>query len=78
MMVHEVGHRMGLPDEYAFPDCTVERFVSQESGPWSTMAVPQIGILDGGAFGIDTHSTEFFPRHLRSVVEPICPAASSN
>jgi hypothetical protein len=79
MMVHEVGHRMGLPDEYAFPECDAGlRFVSQESGPWSAMAVPMVGILDGGLFGVDTHTAEFFPRHLKQIVAPLCPALPEN
>ncbi len=78
MMVHELGHRVGLPDEYAEPSlCPDREGVSTESYPWSIMAVPYLGILDTPestlGLGLDSGLVEFFPRHVESVLSPLCP-----
>ena len=83
MANHELGHRLGLPDEYADPGCNAREFVSSEQYPFSVMATPQLGLLDtpsiDGIAGtdIDTGLAEFFPRHIKKVLAPLCPEASS-
>ncbi|MCC7441921.1 MAG: hypothetical protein IT285_09820 [Bdellovibrionales bacterium] len=77
MMLHEVGHLMGLPDEYADPSCPDQEFISSETYPWSAMAVPFFGLLDtpdilGSGHSIDTGYVEFFPRHLETITLPLC------
>ncbi|MGK5083895.1 hypothetical protein WDW37_11385 [Bdellovibrionota bacterium FG-1] len=77
MIVHELGHRLGLPDEYAEPLCPNRPGVSQESFPYSIMAVPQAGLLDDiipaemRPSGDDTLE-EFFTRSVTRVVGPLC------
>ena len=80
MLVHEFGHRLALPDEYADPMCPDREFVSQENNPYSIMAVPQMGMLDvppgflgiEGFEGLDTGMVEFYPRHIQRVIGPLC------
>jgi len=78
MLVHEFGHRLGLPDEYADPGCPDRPFVSKETYPWSIMAVPWMGFVDtpdvlSGFGGVDSGLVEFYPRHIASVLGPLCP-----
>ncbi|HTL11215.1 MAG TPA: hypothetical protein VL588_01925, partial [Bdellovibrionota bacterium] len=81
MMIHEVGHLMALPDEYADPACPAQK-ASQESFPYSAMGFPYAGLLDMpevaslGGFGVDTGLVEFFPRHIRTITGPLCDPGS--
>ena len=78
MMLHEVGHLLGLPDEYAEPEaCPDREFVSNETMPYSVMAVPMFGFLDniqllGNEDVLNLNAVEFFPRHLKKILKPIC------
>lgn len=77
MMLHETGHLLGLPDDYADPNCPDQKLPSEETYPWSAMAAPYFGLLDmpgvAGTSGIDTGLVEFYPRHIQRVLEPACP-----
>ena len=62
-MMHESGHHLGFPDEYEEKDaCPLRKTVSTESNPTSVMN--------------DNHlpwsEFEFFPRHLYTVLNPLC------
>lgn len=49
MMMHETGHLMGLPDEYAEPTLCPDRPASNiatETNPWSAMAMTHTGFFD--------------------------------
>ncbi len=61
-MAHELGHSLGLPDEYKDASCPDSKTWSTDSDPWSLMD--------------DTfqpwQSVELFPRHLAAVLMPLC------
>ena len=64
LMLHETGHHLGLPDEYADSVCVDRPFVSQDENPWS--------VMDNQQHGWDL--IEFFPRHLKTILQDLCPA----
>jgi hypothetical protein len=72
MVLHETGHLLGLPDEYADPMCPDRTFVSNETNPWSAMATPLFGFADhidllNNQQILDLSAVEFFPRHVRAI-----------
>jgi hypothetical protein len=78
MVLHETGHLLGLPDEYADPMCPDRPFVSNEQNPWSVMAIPYYGALDDTALlasplMLQLSGVEFFPRHLQTIMSQACP-----
>lgn len=62
---HEVGHHLGLPDEYEDVSCPDRSFVSQEVNPYSLMAY----------IYYPWQQLDFFPRHLRTVLSSFCGEA---
>ncbi len=63
---HEVGHHLGLPDEYEDVSCPDRSFVSQEVNPYSLMAY----------IYYPWQQLDFFPRHLRTVLGSFCGETS--
>jgi hypothetical protein len=61
-VVHETGHILGLTDEYPYEICPNPE-VSRDEDPWSFM---------DNQFRNSTQ-IEFFPRHLRRILSPLCP-----
>lgn len=59
---HESGHWLGLADEYVDEDCPDRKTHSMETGTISLMSASPES-WDG---------LELFPRHLKSVVGPLC------
>jgi hypothetical protein len=62
MIVHETGHMMDLDDEYEDPECPNRRHISKNKKPWSFM----------DSIYQSFQETEFFPRHLKTVLKPLC------
>ena len=62
MMLHETAHLLGLPDEYEDEKCPGRPFVSKSRHP--------VSVMNDTTFGWS--ETEFFPRHIRQVVAPLC------
>ena len=63
LIVHEVGHHFGLPDEYEDKDCPDREYVSTERHPSSIMANmwwPRWSEMD------------FYPRHIQRVFGSLC------
>ncbi len=59
MAIHEFGHLLGLPDEYAEDGtCRTPEFASHDFNPSSVMDSPE-------------RSAEFFPRHLKTILGPV-------
>lgn len=65
---HEIGHHLGLPDEYEDAACPDRSFVSQEINPYSLMAY----------IYYPWQQLDFFPRHLRTVLGSFCGQISSS
>lgn len=63
---HEIGHHLGLPDEYEDASCPDRSFVSQEVNPYSLMAY----------IYYPWQQLDFFPRHLRTVLSSFCGETS--
>ncbi len=64
LMLHETGHHLGLPDEYADPVCVDRPFISRDEKPWS--------VMDSQEYGWE--QIDFFPRHLKTILGDLCPA----
>ncbi len=62
VVLHETGHLLGLPDEYADVDVPERKFISTEKRPWSVMA---------DNFHV-WQLLDFYPRHVRAVLAPFC------
>lgn len=61
--IHEVGHLMGLADEYAESGtCRTEQFEANDENPWSFMK---------STVGIDF--TDFLPRHILQILSQAVP-----
>jgi len=60
-LTHELGHLMGLPDEYDDDACPDREFVSEEEDPTSIMNEDE-----------DWDEWDFYPRHIRSILRPVC------
>jgi hypothetical protein len=67
MMAHEIGHTLGLNDEYADPECPDRSLLAQEANPWSIMADPFH----------PWEQIEYFPRHVGDVVRPLCQGTNA-
>lgn len=61
-LAHEVGHMLGLEDEYEDADCPNREYLSTDSVPYS--------IMDTTYFGLAV--SEFFPRHIEPILRPLC------
>lgn len=68
MVAHEIGHTLGLDDEYQDQDCPDRTFVSRERNPYSVMA----GILR------TWNAAEYFPRHLQQILGDFCKPPTFN
>lgn len=66
-MAHELGHSLGLPDEYKDEDCPDRKFLSKDSDPWS--------LMDDHAHPWD--DVELFPRHIAPIVAPLCKGSDA-
>jgi len=62
-MTHEVGHLLGLLDEYPDPQCTSPRLLDFGIRPISIMAITGL---------VDADQMDFHPRHLETVLAPVC------
>jgi hypothetical protein len=62
-MTHEVGHHLGLEDEYGDLECPDRPFVSTESAPYSFMANYWPGTWE---------NTDFYERHIRWLFSDYC------
>ena len=65
MVLHELGHQVGLPDEY------------EEDGTCRTASSASVVANDGGSFSImdspfgELERKEFMPRHLQTILGPV-------
>lgn len=59
---HEVGHMLGLEDEYEDSDCPDREYISSDALPYS--------IMDTTYWGLGV--SEFFPRHIDPIIQPLC------
>lgn len=62
VVAHEVGHHLGLSDEYEDLSCPDRAFVSREINPYSIM----------GYMYFPWEQLDFFSRHLRTVLTQFC------
>lgn len=62
-LLHEIGHKLGLDDEYEDEACPDRAYVSRNKDPYSVMDREQM----------DWPNIEFFPRHIRRIFKPLCP-----
>lgn len=63
LLLHETGHLMMLDDEYYDPRCPDREIVSKENDPGSVMVEMSWRSMS---------EIDFFPRHLRTVLSPLC------
>jgi hypothetical protein len=63
LMIHEVGHHFGLPDEYEDKDCPDREYVSNERHPSSIMANMWWPRWD---------EMDFYPRHIQRIFGSFC------
>jgi len=60
MVLHELGHHLGLSDEYVEDDtCRTKEFSSKDTYPWSLMD------------DFRTIAFELFPRHFKTILGPV-------
>jgi hypothetical protein len=63
VMLHEMGHWLGLDDEYAeTAACPSRERIAEEKSPWS--------VMDNQYSGWD--KIELFARHAKTIFEPMC------
>ncbi|HTL12759.1 MAG TPA: hypothetical protein VL588_09745 [Bdellovibrionota bacterium] len=62
LLLHETGHHLGLPDEYADSDCPDREGISG--------AVDPHAVMDDQYYG--WRHIDFFPRHIAAVLAPLC------
>jgi hypothetical protein len=62
MILHETGHMVNLDDEYKEEKCP-DRWVSKERDPVSIMRA---------IWGMKWDDFDFFPRHVKAALKPIC------
>lgn len=63
MIVHEVGHLVGLDDEYKDSNCPARPYVATDTKPPFSIMARTSG---------DWSDLEFFPRHVATVISPLC------
>jgi hypothetical protein len=63
MMLHEVGHLLGLNDEYEDKACPDRTFISKDSNPYSIM----------DETNEKKKYLDFYPRHIKTIIQPLCP-----
>lgn len=63
MMTHEIGHNLGLPDEYFDEECP-DRKLAKGSGKIAS-------IMENQNHGWEL--IDFMPRHIASIISPLCP-----
>lgn len=61
MVLHEIGHYLGLPDEYLDSDCNY-RPIAKEEWPYSIMGVTQH----------KWENLDFHKRHIEQILQPLC------